>query len=78
MRIVAGKYGGRRLEVPGGRDIRPTSDKVRGAVFNALESMGAVRGCSIVFAEQGRWGWRRFLGGQSFAALWIKTSALWR
>ena len=36
MRIVAGRYGGRRLQVPGGRDIRPTSDKVRGAIFNTL------------------------------------------
>lgn len=38
MRIIAGQYGGRRLEVPKGRDIRPTSDKVRGSIFNALGS----------------------------------------
>ncbi len=44
MRIVAGQYGGRRLEVSKGHDIRPTSDKVRGAIFNALEAMGVVRG----------------------------------
>ena len=37
MRIVAGTYGGRRLNVPKGRDIRPTSDKVRGAMFNTLQ-----------------------------------------
>ena len=36
MRIVAGLYGGRRLLVPKGRDVRPTSDKVRGAMFNTL------------------------------------------
>jgi len=36
MRIVAGQYGGRKISVPKGRDIRPTSDKVRGAIFNAL------------------------------------------
>jgi len=36
MRIVAGLYGGRRLQVPKGRDVRPTSDKVRGAIFNTL------------------------------------------
>ncbi|MFK7839441.1 MAG: 16S rRNA (guanine(966)-N(2))-methyltransferase RsmD [Bdellovibrionales bacterium] len=36
MRVVAGELGGRRLNVLEGRDIRPTSDKVRGAVFNAL------------------------------------------
>ena len=36
MRVVAGAYGGRKLIVPKGRDVRPTSDKVRGAIFNAL------------------------------------------
>ncbi len=48
MRIVAGQYGGRRLEVPKGRDIRPTSDKVRGAIFNALRSRGAVEEARVL------------------------------
>lgn len=38
MRIVSGIYGGRRLEAPKGRDVRPTSDKIRGAVFNILRA----------------------------------------
>lgn len=38
MRIVAGEFGGRKLHVSNGRDVRPTSDKVRGAIFNALTS----------------------------------------
>lgn len=42
MRIVSGIYGGRVLEAPKDRNIRPTSDKVRGAMFNALQSRGAV------------------------------------
>ncbi|MGH1456175.1 MAG: 16S rRNA (guanine(966)-N(2))-methyltransferase RsmD [Alphaproteobacteria bacterium] len=42
MRIVSGVYGGRKLNVPKGRDIRPTSDKIRGAVFNMLSSRGAI------------------------------------
>jgi 16S rRNA (guanine966-N2)-methyltransferase len=42
MKIVSGEFGGRRLNVPKGRDIRPTSDKIRGAVFNMLCSRGAV------------------------------------
>ncbi len=36
MRIVAGTARGRRLEAPPGDATRPTSDKVRGAVFNVL------------------------------------------
>ncbi len=36
MRIVAGEAKGRRLAAPPGADTRPTSDKVRAAVFNVL------------------------------------------
>ena len=48
MRIVAGIFGGRRIQVPKGRSIRPTSDKVRGAIFNALESRGVVDGAQVL------------------------------
>jgi 16S rRNA (guanine966-N2)-methyltransferase len=48
VRVVAGVAGGRKLQAPVGRDIRPTSDRVREAVFSSLESMGAVRGVSVV------------------------------
>ncbi|MEM7121386.1 MAG: 16S rRNA (guanine(966)-N(2))-methyltransferase RsmD [Pseudomonadota bacterium] len=37
MRIVAGRHKGRRLAAPEGRDTRPTSDRVREAVFNIIE-----------------------------------------
>lgn len=37
MRIVAGRHRGKRIWAPPGRDIRPTSDRVREAVFNILE-----------------------------------------
>ncbi len=36
MRIVAGSARGRRLRAPPGARTRPTSDKVRAAVFNVL------------------------------------------
>lgn len=36
MRIVAGSARGRPLRAPAGEGTRPTSDKVRGAVFNVL------------------------------------------
>ena len=42
MRIVAGTHRGRILKTPAGSDIRPTSDKVRQALFNTLNSRGAV------------------------------------
>lgn len=48
MRIVAGEYGGRRLAQPKGRDVRPTSDKVRGAMFNVLRGFGGVEGAHVL------------------------------
>ena len=36
MRIITGKYKGRALYCPRGMDIRPTSDKARGALFNII------------------------------------------
>ncbi len=36
MRVIAGKYGGRRLRAPRGRATRPTSDRVKEALFSML------------------------------------------
>ena len=38
MRIVAGKFRGKQLEAPKSDDIRPTSDRVREAVFSIIGS----------------------------------------
>ncbi len=48
MRIVSGIYGGRRLMTPKGKDIRPTSDKIRGALFNALGSLDALDNARVL------------------------------
>lgn len=36
MRVVAGKYGGRPLKTLEGKTTRPTTDKVKGAIFNMI------------------------------------------
>ena len=36
MRVIGGRFGGRRLVAPSGDRTRPTSDKVRQALFNVL------------------------------------------
>lgn len=36
MRIVSGKYGSRALKTLSGDTTRPTSDKIRGAIFNKI------------------------------------------
>ena len=43
-RIIAGTAGGRTLRTPPGSGTRPTSDRVREAVFSALDARDAVRG----------------------------------
>ena len=36
MRVVSGKYGGRPLKTLDGKTTRPTTDKVKGAIFNMI------------------------------------------
>ena len=48
MRIIAGSAGGRKLLTPDGDAIRPTSDKVRGAIFNSLLSKISVADANVI------------------------------
>jgi 16S rRNA (guanine966-N2)-methyltransferase len=58
MRIVGGTARGRPLVAPPGDRTRPTSDRVREAIFNALWSRGAVEGARAadLFAGSGALG----------------------
>ena len=55
MRVIAGRLGGRRLKAPRGRRTRPTSDRVREALFAML---GELDGASVLdlFAGSGALG----------------------
>jgi 16S rRNA (guanine966-N2)-methyltransferase len=55
MRVVAGTARGRRISAPPGDAVRPTGDRVREAVFNALGSLAAVDGARVLdlFAGSG-------------------------
>jgi 16S rRNA (guanine966-N2)-methyltransferase len=58
VRVVGGTARGRKLVAPPGRQTRPTTDRVREAVFNALWSRGALDGAEVVdlFAGSGALG----------------------
>lgn len=43
VRVIAGEFGGRRLRAPRGRSTRPTSDRVREAMFMTLEPLLGLR-----------------------------------
>jgi len=55
VRVIAGRYGGRRLRAPRGRTTRPTAERVREAVYGML---GSVHGAIVLdlFAGSGAMG----------------------
>ena len=50
MRIITGRFGGRTIESPKGHRTHPMSDKIRGALFNAL---GDLTGLTVLDAFAG-------------------------
>jgi 16S rRNA (guanine966-N2)-methyltransferase len=66
MRIVGGTLGGRVLRAPGGAATRPTSEKVREAIFNIL---GSVEGAHVLdlFAGSGALGLEALSRGAAHA-----------
>jgi len=55
MRVIAGEFGGRRLDAPRGRSTRPTSDRVREALFMTLEPLVGLKVVDL-FAGSGALG----------------------
>jgi len=56
MRILAGIYKNRTLATPKGKQTRPTSSKMRGAVFNILQNQIEGAHCLDLFAGSGAMG----------------------
>lgn len=47
MRVISGKYKGRKIFSPRG-EVRPTTDMVKGSLFSLLESRGLVVGADVL------------------------------
>src|ERR1035437_9879508 len=58
MRVIAGSAKGRRLRAGKGQAVRPTADKVKGALFNILASRFDLRSAQVLdlFAGSGNLG----------------------
>jgi 16S rRNA (guanine(966)-N(2))-methyltransferase RsmD len=56
MRVIAGRWGGRRLQAPPGQATRPTSDRVREALFSVLGERVAGARVLDLFAGSGALG----------------------
>ncbi|MDR4235344.1 RsmD family RNA methyltransferase, partial [Priestia megaterium] len=65
MRIITGKYRGRKLETPFGNEIRPTSDKVKESIFNILMCDIEDAVCVDLFAGKGNLGLEALSRGAS-------------
>lgn len=47
-RVVAGTFGGRRLQVPPGQVTRPTADRAREGLFSSLQSLLDLPGATVL------------------------------
>jgi 16S rRNA (guanine966-N2)-methyltransferase len=80
VRIIAGRYKGRRLTAPAGVETRPTSDRARQALFDMLMhapwAEGALAGAAVldVFAGTGALGLEALSRGAASAAF-IETGS---
>jgi len=68
MRIIAGTHGGRELVAPKGRATRPTSDRVREALFSILGDMDGLHVLDL-FAGSGALGIEALSRGAETATL---------
>lgn len=81
-RIIGGRVGGRRLRTPDGEHTRPTSDRVREALFSALEAWsGSWAGLRVLdlYAGSGALGleaWSRGAGEVTLVESDRRTAAL--
>ncbi len=74
MRIVAGRWRGRRIESPAGHDVRPTLDRVREAWMSILQS--DIPGATVLdlYAGSGALGLEALSRG-AVSADFVETSA---
>ena len=80
MRIVAGQYRGKKLWTPEGKEVRPTSERAREAIFNILHShlgsdYSAVR-LADIFAGTGAFGLEALSRGAASITLVDKDTSL--
>ena len=73
LRIIAGRWRGRKLRTPPGRDLRPTADRTRTALFNILMHAGdypPLAGAAVLdaFAGTGANGLEALSRGAAIAA----------
>jgi 16S rRNA (guanine966-N2)-methyltransferase len=74
VRVIAGRLGGRTLVAPRGRSVRPTSDRVREALFSILGDIISDSDVLDLFAGSGALGIEALSRGAA-SAVFVDSSA---
>ncbi len=78
VRIIGGRYRGRRLPVPREADLRPSGDRVRETVFNWLQPVITGARCLDLFAGSGALGLEAASREAEFVVLVDRSDAVAR
>lgn len=76
VRIIGGKWRGRRLKVPDIKDLRPTPDRVRETLFNWLSPHIVGSRCLDLFAGSGVLGFEALSRGAAYVELVDQSKAV--
>ncbi len=76
VRIIAGKWRGRRLKVPDIKDLRPTPDRIRETLFNWLAPHIVAARCLDLFAGSGVLGFEALSREASYVEMVDQSSAV--
>ncbi len=77
VRVIAGRWRGRRIHFPELQAVRPTPDRVRETAFNWLQAEIAGACCLDLFAGTGIWGFEALSrGAESVICVEHDTSAI--
>ncbi|MHA3796191.1 16S rRNA (guanine(966)-N(2))-methyltransferase RsmD [Mycoplasma sp. VS31B] len=78
LRIIAGKYRGLKIEQPDAKYTRPTTDKVREAVFSSLQFKIQDATCLDLFAGSGAWSIEAISRGASLVTAIEKNKVVFK
>ncbi len=69
LRIIAGRWRGRKLAFPDVDGLRPTTDRVRETLFNWLQPVVSGAHCLDLFAGSGALGWEALSRGAAHVTM---------
>ena len=76
LRIIGGRFRGRKLPVPAQPGLRPTSDRVRETLFNWLQPVIAGSRCLDLFAGSGALGFEAVSRGAEVVVMIERSQAV--